>query len=313
MNPPREAYPILAALGGVLTFASLIGFLFHLRAKDDRGRAMFDNLNARIRAWWLMVIVLSGACLAGRKAVILLFTVVSFGALRELVTVTSTRQADRAALIASFFIALPAQYGLIWIGWYGLFAIFIPVYAFLVLPILAVLSSDTKNFLERTAETQWSLMLSVYCISYVPALLTLEIPRFQHRMTLLIAFLLIVAQSSDVFQYVFGRLVGRYKIAPNLSPSKTVEGFIGGIVSATALGAGLWRITPFSRGQAAVMALMISLTGFLGGLVMSAIKRDRDIKDWSHLIRGHGGILDRLDSICFSAPIFFHLTRYFFT
>ena len=184
---------------------------------------------------------------------------------------------------------------------------------FWCLPIVAVVFGDTNNFLARTAETQWGLMISVYCISHVPALLTLDIPGYQGRNALLMVFLLIVVQSSDVLQYVWGKLLGRHKIAPKLSPSKTVEGFIGGVLSATALGACLWQLTPFRIWQAAGMALIATLMGFLGGLVMSAIKRDRGVKDWGHLIEGHGGMLDRLDSVAFSAPIFFHLTRYFFT
>jgi phosphatidate cytidylyltransferase len=293
----KDEYIILAGLGGVLIVASVIGFILH-----------DDNLNARIRGWWIMVILLSGAALAGTNMVIALFGLLSFGALREFITFTPTRRADHAALFASFFIVLPVQYGLIWIGWYGLYSIFIPVYAFLMLPALAVVFADAKNFLARTAETQWGLMISVYCISYVPALLMLSVP----RSVLLMAFFVIVVQSSDVLQYVFGKLFGRHKIAPEVSPHKTVEGFLGGIAGATLIGAQLYWITPFSRVQAAAMALVIALMGFLGGLVLSAIKRDRGIKDWGHLIEGHGGILDRLDSVCFSAPVFFHLTRYFF-
>jgi phosphatidate cytidylyltransferase len=205
------------------------------------------------------------------------------------------------------------QYWLIWVNWYGLFAILIPVYAFLVLPITAVVFGDPRNFLARTAETQWGLMIGVYCISHVPALLTLDIPGYGGRSALLVVFLLIVVQSSDVLQYVWGKLLGRHRIAPDVSPSKTVEGFIGGVVCATALGACLRQITPFGTWQVAGMALIVSMMGFLGGLVMSAIKRDLGVKDWGHLIEGHGGMLDRLDSIAFSAPIFFHLTRYFFT
>jgi phosphatidate cytidylyltransferase len=141
----------------------------------------------------------------------------------------------------------------------------------------------------------------------------LNIPGYEGRSALLAVFLLIVVQSSDVLQYVWGKMMGRHKIAPEVSPSKTVEGFLGGVASATALGAALWQITPFSALQAAGMALAITIMGFLGGLVMSAIKRDRGVKDWGQLIEGHGGMLDRLDSVAFSAPIFFHLTRYFFT
>ncbi len=120
-------------------------------------------------------------------------------------------------------------------------------------------------------------------------------------------------QLSDVLQYVWGKLLGRRRIAPDLSPSKTWEGFLGGVASATAVGAALWWMTPFTLSQAAAMALVVTLMGFVGGLVMSAIKRDRGVKDWGHLIAGHGGFLDRLDSVIFAAPVFFHLTRYFWS
>ena len=153
-------------------------------------------------------------------------------------------------------------------------------------------------------------MVCVFCISHVPALLTLDIPGYENRNLLLIAFLVIVVQSSDVLQYVWGKLFGKHKLAPEVSPSKTIEGLVGGVLSATALGAALWWITPFNPWQAGLMALAVNVMGFFGGLVMSAIKRDRGVKDWGHMIEGHGGMLDRLDSVVFAAPIFFHLTRY---
>jgi phosphatidate cytidylyltransferase len=152
----------------------------------------------------------------------------------------------------------------------------------------------------------------VYCISHVPALLALDIPGYTNCNMLLVIFLILIVQSSDVLQYVWGKLFGRHKIAPNLSPSKTVEGFIGGVASSTLLGGALFWLTPFNPWQSALMALAITLMGFFGGLVMSAIKRDRGVKDWGNMIEGHGGMLDRLDSVCFSAPIFFHLIRFFF-
>jgi phosphatidate cytidylyltransferase len=156
-------------------------------------------------------------------------------------------------------------------------------------------------------------MLAVFCLSHVPALVTLQIPGYGGREILLIAFLVIVVQSSDVLQYVWGKLFGKHKVAPALSPSKTWEGLIGGVLSSTLLGAGLWWITPFTPWQAAGIAFAINLMGFFGGLVMSAIKRDHGVKDWGHLIAGHGGVLDRLDSVLFSAPVFFHIVRYGFT
>ena len=150
-------------------------------------------------------------------------------------------------------------------------------------------------------------------VSHVPALMTLTIPGYEGRGLLLIAFLVIVVQSSDVLQYVWGKLYGKSRIAPTLSPSKTWEGLVGGIASATAIGMLLAWITPFGVAGAAAMAFCVCVMGFLGGLVMSAIKRDRGVKDWGSMIEGHGGMLDRLDSVIFAAPVFFHLTRYFWS
>jgi phosphatidate cytidylyltransferase len=197
--------------------------------------------------------------------------------------------------------------------WYGLYSIFIPVYGFLVMPVIAALRGDVPNFMQRTATLQWGLMICVFCISHVPALLTLRIPDYEERNAFLLVFLILIVQSSDVLQYVWGKLFGRTKIAPQVSPSKTVAGFLGGVACTTVLGAALWWITPFTPLQAAVISLAIALMGFLGGLVMSAIKRDRGVKDWGTMIEGHGGMLDRLDSVCFSAPIFFHIVRYWWS
>jgi phosphatidate cytidylyltransferase len=313
MTMQQQRMVLFAGIGGVLVIASLIGFVLKSFAAKNQPHAVIDNLNARIKAWWVMVLVISGAFLFGRDGVIVLFLFISFVALREFMTLTYTRSGDHNALAASFFIVLPAQYFFVYIEWYGLYSIFIPVYAFLMLPILEVTAGDTKRFLERAAKMQWGLMVCVFCISHVPALLTLEIPGYEDRNILLIVFLVLVVQSSDVLQYVWGKLFGKHKVAPDVSPSKTLEGLVGGVLSATALGAALWWITPFTVWQAALMAFAITVMGFLGGLVMSAIKRDRGVKDWGHMIEGHGGMLDRLDSVVFAAPVFFHATRYWWT
>ncbi|MGE9760593.1 MULTISPECIES: phosphatidate cytidylyltransferase [Pseudomonadaceae] len=308
----NQTWLLFGGIGAILVLASLVGAVLRWKAPPGP-HAVIDNLNARINAWWVMVAVIGCAFALGHWAVILLFYGVSFYALREFLTLMPTRRSDYPALVAAFYFVLPMQYLLIGIGWYGLFSIFIPVYVFLLLPILASLGGDSKHFLERASKVQWALMLAVFCISYVPALLTLEIAGYEGRNLLLIAFLVIVVQLSDVLQYVCGKLMGKRKIAPNLSPSKTLEGFIGGVTLATLIGGALWWITPFSFWQALLIALMINILGFFGGLVMSAIKRDRGVKDWGHMIEGHGGMLDRLDSVCFAAPVFFHFVRYWWT
>ena len=312
MNVPPESFMLFGGVVAVLLLASLIGALLAWRAGNSPDPAI-QNLNARIKAWWVMVFLIALAFLFGKGGVVLLFAFASFAALREFMTLADTRRGDHWALATVFFVSLPLQYYLVWIEWYGLYTVFIPVYCFLLLPIIAALRGDTTRFLERIAFVQWGLMICVFCVSHVPALLSLSIPGFEGHNLLLIAFLVLVVQGSDVLQYVFGKLFGRRKVAPDLSPSKTWEGLIGGVASATALGAALWWITPFSIPQAAGMALVICLLGFFGGLVMSGIKRDRGVKDWGRMIEGHGGMLDRLDSVIFAAPIFFHMTRYWFT
>lgn len=302
---------VFSAMGAILLAATLIGRLLALRYPADAPHPVVANLNARIEAWWIMVAVAALAFVFGKLGVIVLFSILSFASLREFITLTRSRRGDHPALLAAFFLVLPLQHYFIWRGWDELYSFAIPVYAFLLMPILSAVRAETKQFLERVAEIQWGLMICVFCLSHVPALTTLNVPGDEGRELLLIVFLVFVAQSSDVLQYVCGKLAGRHQIAPRLSAGKTVEGFAGGILGATALGAACWWLTPFRAWEAALLALVISLMGFFGGLVMSAIKRDRGIKDWGWAIQGHGGVLDRLDSVVFAAPIFFHLVRHF--
>jgi phosphatidate cytidylyltransferase len=312
MNHQRETLLLFVAIGCTLVFASVVGLALKRFVAKGAAHGAIDNLNARINAWWLMVVIIGLAFLLGRTGVCVLFLFISLMALREFITITYTRRSDHASLVMAFFFFLPFQYFLVWIEWYGLYSIFIPVYAFLALPLVASLSQDPTRFLDRVAKVQWGLMICVFCISHVPALLNLNIPGYEGRQALLIIFLVLVVQGSDVLQYVWGKLFGKHKIAPQLSPSKTVEGLVGGALSSTLLGAALYWITPFNPWQAGLMALCIVILGFFGGLVMSAIKRDRGIKDWGTMIEGHGGMLDRIDSVCFAAPVFFHAVRYFF-
>ena len=305
----RQTLWLFGGILGVLLVATVVGQLLKLRSSN----AVIDNLNARIRVWWVMSAVFALSLLTGGIGSVILFALLSFFALREFITLTPTRPADHGALFWVFFVIAPLQYWLVAIQWYGLFAVLIPVYAFLFIPSRIAVSGDPERFLERSAKIQWGLMVCVYCVSYAPALLMLRIPRFEGKNARLLLFLVVVVQMSDVLQYVWGKLLGRHKIAPVISPSKTWEGFLGGVATATLLGAALWWATPFSRAQAAAMAFIITIMGFLGGLTMSAIKRDSGVKDYGSMIEGHGGVLDRIDSLCFAGPIFFHLTRYFFT
>lgn len=302
----------LLGLLALLVVASVVGWVLRLRVKTHDGEGVVANLNARIGAWWVMSAIFAAMLLAGRVGSLLLFGVMSFMALREYITLTATRRGDHRGLLWAFFIFTPLQYVLIGVRWYGLFSILIPVYAFLLLPSRAALLGDTERFLERTAKIQWGLMVCVYCLSYAPALLALNIPGYEGQNAKLLMFFAVVDQMNDVLQYVWGKVFGRRKIAPNVSPNKTAEGLLGGVLATTLLGACMYRLTPFTMAQAATMSLGMCVLGTLGGLAMSAIKRDAGVKDFGNTIEGHGGFLDRIDSLCFAAPVFFHLTRFFF-
>ena len=304
---------LVAGILALLILASVAGWILGRRVTSASGRATVDNINARIRAWWVMALLFVIAVTTGTATSIVLFSLISFLALREFVTLVPTKPADHRALFWSFFVVTPVQYYLIWIQWYGLFSILIPVYISIFLAIRTAMAGDTDRFLERTATNQWALMICVYFVSYVPALLMLRIPGYEGQAPKLMFFLVLVVQLSDVLQYVWGKSLGRRRIVPSISPNKTWEGLVGGLVCATALGTAIWWATPFSPAVAALMALVVTTMGFAGGLIMSAIKRDRGVKDYGALIGGHGGVLDRIDSLCFAAPVFFHLTRYFYT
>lgn len=297
----------------LLIISSTLAWLLKSRARSEHARALFDHIIVRINAWWVMAGVLAVAFYGGLITTVVLFFVLSIIALREFLRLIPLHDVDKRLALLAFCVFTPLQYWLVYDLWYGMFAILIPVYAFMVVPFVSALAGDTKNFLARTANFQWALMLCVYSISYLPALLMLPFTHhYADRNIQLILYFVIVVQLSDVLQFIYGKLLGKHALAPNVSPNKTWEGLVGGITTATLLGVFLRGLTPFSATQAAVICLVILTAGFAGGLCMSAIKRDRGVKDFGNLIQGHGGVLDRLDSVVFSAPLFFHICRYWF-
>jgi phosphatidate cytidylyltransferase len=366
----------LGLFGGVLVLLGIASTVVRfLKRRGDLGLdpAIVETFRLRVWAWWLLFTPLAGALLAGEMLTFVFFLMLSFWALREFITLTPTRPADHRALFWVFFICTPLQYvflmlaGRTWfeqplgITAYDIYSIFIPVYAFLLIPARIAFSGDSKRFLERTAKIQAGLLICVYCLSYAPALLTLKLPvaetrtiqpadgedetvavspayesesvanmmqmetfaevaRAEIKMPYenagpkyrLLFFFVLIVQLADACQYLWSQIPSRHAIVPSISPARTWEGLLGSAASVTLIGAALSGVTPFHHWwQAAFASFVVSLTAFGGGLTMSAIKRDRGVKDYGTLIEGHGGVLDRIDSLCFSAPVFFHLTYFF--
>lgn len=299
---------LFMAVCGLMTALTLFGEALRARLGPNRDNPVIETYMTRLRTWWGMVVLFSLALLSGPVGIIVLFAFASFAALREFLTLTTKRKADHIALALGFFVVMPLQYVFVALGWQALYTVFVPVYAFLLLPVISALRGDTDRFLVRVAETQWGLMIAVFCMSHVPALLMVRVEGYpSDRGVLLIAFLIMVVQLGDLLDFFFGRRIGRTRIVPDLS-AKTREGMICGVASATLIGGLLAWMTPFGVFGAMAMAALASTAGMFGNLVFAAIKRDRGIKDWSHLIPGQGGFVDQLDSVIFAAPVFYHIT-----
>lgn len=302
---------LLSLVVCILAASSVAGVVLSRRVRGEAARATVANLNARIRSWWVMAGVFSASLVLGQGFTTVLFAAISFLAMREFITLNRTERADHGVLFWAFFVILPLHYLLVGVRWYGLFTIFIPVYAFAFIPFRRVLAGETRGFLSSTARIQWALLVCVYAVSHIPMLLALPLRGYEGENAKLLFFFVLTAQLSDVMQYVWGKTCGRRPVAPHVSPHKTVEGTVGGIATTVAVSTCLWWATPFQPWQAALMALLVCLAGFFGGLVMSAIKRDLGAKDWGASIAGHGGFMDRIDSLCFAAPLFFHLCAFY--
>lgn len=285
----------------------------------------FRELRLRIRTWWVIVVLFALAVLLNRVGVLVFFAFVSALALREYYTLVPPRAANWR-IFAWAFASIPLQYYWVYREWYGMFIIFIPVYLFLLLPTRLVLLGKTDGFIQTTAALHWGLMTTVFSISHTAYLLVLEpgaAPRVSAELWRstnaappgpgLLLFLILLTELNDVFQYCWGKSLGGPRVIPQVSPNKTWAGFLGGVMTTTLLAAALgpW-LTYMDLPRSMLAGLLIALAGFAGDLSISAVKRDLGVKDAGATLPGHGGILDRIDSLTYTAPIFFHYVWYLY-
>lgn len=297
----------LAGILGLLVVASVIVFVIRGRL----GEAARTELVSRIQSWWLMFTIFAIAMAVSRTVSLVFFAFVSFMALKEYLSLIPSRRVDRRVMFWAY-LTIPVQYVLVGIEWYGMFIILIPVYAFLMLPMRMVLAGETRNFLRAAGMLHWGVMAMVFSVSHMAYLLVLP-DRVNPAAggAGLVLYLVFLTQFNDVAQYCWGKLLGWHKVLPTVSPGKTVEGVIGGVVTTTVLAWALagW-LTPLSLYDSLAAGLLISLAGFIGDVIISALKRDLGVKDSGSLLPGHGGILDRIDSLIYTAPLFFHFIYY---
>ncbi len=315
---------LLSGLLAVLAVFAAVGQVLKRQPESYIDPAITRTFNNRVSAWLTICLMLSVAMLFDRWVTVTFFGLISFWALREFITMTPTRRGDHRTLFWVFFLFTPFQYVMVGLDWYRFYTILIPVYASLFIPARIAFTSDHKRFLERTAKIQFGLLICVYALSHTPALLYLELDYFNQNSRMmepwggnpagLLLFFIVMVQISDAMHFVWDRTFGRHIIAETVNATRTWEGLIGSAFCTALCGMtieSLLDVTPFTWYGAGTMALLISVMASSGSMTMSAIKRDRGIKNYGTLVQGHAGVLDRIDSVCFAAPIFFHVTRFF--
>jgi len=300
---------VFSGLALMSILATGIGQWAASRTIDAAKLARYAVLNSRIRATWSVLAVFTIAFAIGTEALLVVFALASFFALREFVSLTPIKASDHWALVIAFYLVIPLQYLLLAFGRNSPFSVLIPVYIFLLLPIIVAIKQDNDRFLERVAKLQWGLMISVYCISHAPAIALLPIKGYEGRGPLLLLFFMAVLYVTEVAQVGLSAALGGRSLRSN--PNKTVQGVFAGAAVGALVGTGLWWLTPFLWWQALLMSLVIVGTSYLGTVVLASVKASLGAKSWDTELDLTRGVLERLDGLTFAAPLFWMITRYF--
>jgi phosphatidate cytidylyltransferase len=307
INISGEIQIVIFIILAILVFSSIVLGIWGLFSKSK----MLTELKTRTKSWWIMCTLFITATIISNVITYVCIGFLSFAALREFYSVIKLRKSDRAGMLWCY-LAIPVQYYLAYRGWYELFIVFIPVFMFVWIPFILVLQGETKMIMSSMAGLPTSLMLCVFGLSHMAYLISLpEIDGFSAGGKGLLLFLIFITQINDVMQFIWGKLIGKHKILPKISPNKTWGGFIGGLISSVFIGYLMSFLTPLNDWQVIVVSFFIAGVGFVGDVVVSAIKRDMGVKDMGQAIPGHGGVLDRIDSLALTTPIFFHLVYFF--
>lgn len=305
-----EIFYVLVGVLTILILSTLITYLL----KKWKPEKDFQEISNRIKSWWVMAFIFLIAILINHNVSLIFLAFICFLAFKEYLSLIPTNRAHRTILFWAY-LAIPIQFYWIYIGWYGMFIIFIPVYMFLFLPIQMILIGENRGFLRTMGSVHWGLMLMVFSLSHLAYLLVLPGTTGVDAASGagLVLYIVALTQFNDVAQFIWGKLFGKHKVVPKVSPNKTWAGLIGGIITTMGLSLLLAPLlTPLTLTGMLFSGFMIGLTGFIGDVNVSSLKRDLGIKDSGEIIPGHGGILDRIDSLTFTAPLFFHFLRYFY-
>jgi phosphatidate cytidylyltransferase len=303
-SPPGR---ILAGVWGFLVVATVVVRLVVAR----RSAGGQTELVSRINSWWVIVGLLCLALVFGRATTIVLTAFVSYLALKEYLTIIPTPLQDRKVLLLAYLL-IPLQYVFVGYENFEMFLVLIPVYGLAVIAVAMILVGLTHGYIARIGTIYWGLMMAVFSLSHLAWLVVMPGEAGTTEGVGLVLYVVMLTQANDVSQYIWGKGLGGPKIIPKVSPGKTWAGFLGGVATSVALAAVMGPLlTPLSWPLAAVSGLLAAVGGFFGDLNMSCVKRDLCIKDTGAMLPGHGGILDRVDSLVLSAPLLCHFIRFF--
>ena len=263
------------------------------------------------RGWLYMMPLILGAIFLGRVAAIVFFTIVALFGFKEFARATGLYRdwvmtgAVYLGIVAAGALSLPRDPVLDVPGWYGMFMA-LPVYVIAAIIAVPIVRNRVQGQLQSLALAIVGFVYFGWMFAHLAF-----VANARHAYAYLL-FVLLAVELNDVAAFTFGKLFGRHPLRSNISPKKTWEGAIGALAVSLLL-PWLLRFTfpHFEPRDCLLAGLIVGIGGQLGDLAISVIKRDLGIKDMGAAIPGHGGILDRIDSLVYVAPLFFHMVRYF--
>ncbi|WP_410770345.1 phosphatidate cytidylyltransferase [Fontibacillus sp. BL9] len=280
-------------------------YYFTRRARPDKDYSAFGG---RLRTWWGMFLILCLATLFNPVVSLLALMILSFFALKEYFAMIRSRKADRRLFLWAY-LSIPVQFYWIYIEWYGMFIIFIPVYVFLLLPLPRMINKGTVGFLRSVSRVQWGLMLMVFGLSHL-AYYQFATPQYGAGLVL---FLVVLTQLNDIVHYLASVSFGKRKVVPTANPHLTWEGFACAFVLTTAASYLIYPyLTPLDPLFGFLSGMLVSASGFFGSLTVSVLKRDMLIGDDDKSQALKKSYLSLVDTLTYTSPVFFHVIRYFF-
>ncbi len=301
---------VFTILGGIYVIISILTIIFFSLKKFKGETKLIKELIERTNSWWVIILLVTFVLFINRQVATVGLALLSLIAFRELSSNLNLRMTDRRALLWCY-LAIPFQFMAAYTQDLTFFIIFIPVIMFVFLTFRTVAIGEIENITRSLGIIHWSIMLTVFSFSHIVYILSFPAKDgFSAGNGGTVLFLIVITEINDIFQFTCGKLFGKNKIIPSVSPNKTVEGFVGGMICTTIVGSLLSFLLPINLDKTIILTILLCIVGFGGDITLSAVKREHKIKDMGTSIPGHGGMMDRLDSLAFTSLVFFYLIRY---